>query len=34
MDWNLSGPGCGLVVGFCEHGDDPLGFIKCGEFHA
>jgi hypothetical protein len=27
-----SGSGQGLVVGFCECGYEPSGFIKCGEF--
>ena len=27
-----SGTGQGHVAGFCESGDEPSGFIKCGEF--
>jgi hypothetical protein len=27
-----SGAGQGQVVGCCECGDEPSGFIKCGEF--
>ena len=27
-----SGSGQGQVVGCCEGGDEPSGFIKCGEF--
>jgi hypothetical protein len=29
---NLSGSGCGPVADSCGNGDEPLGFIKCGEF--
>jgi hypothetical protein len=28
---NLSVLGYGQVVGCCEHGNEPLGFIKCRE---
>jgi hypothetical protein len=27
-----SGSGWSSVVGFCEHGDEPSGSIKCGKF--
>jgi hypothetical protein len=27
-----SGSGLGLVAGFCEHGNEPSGSIKDGEF--
>jgi len=27
-----SGSGYGRVVGFCEHGNEPSGSIKGGEF--
>jgi hypothetical protein len=27
-----SGSGYGQVEGCCEYGDEPSGFIKCGEF--
>ena len=27
-----SDPGQGQVSGSCEHGNEPSGFIKCGEF--
>ena len=30
MDW--SRPGQGQQPGFCEHGNEPSSFIKCGEF--
>jgi hypothetical protein len=29
---DASGSGQGPVVGPCEHGNEPLGFIKGGEF--
>jgi hypothetical protein len=29
LDW--SGSGQGQVTGSFKHGDEPLGFIKCGE---
>jgi len=28
----LSGSGQGPVVSFCEHGNEPLGYIKGGDF--
>jgi hypothetical protein len=30
---NLSGSGWGQVEGFCEHGNEPFGSIKCWEIH-
>jgi hypothetical protein len=27
-----SGLGQGPMPGYCEHGDEPSGSIKCGEF--
>jgi hypothetical protein len=29
---DATGSGERPVAGFCEHGDEPSGFIKCGEF--
>jgi hypothetical protein len=29
---DLSGSGYGQVAGSCVYGDQPSGFIKCGEF--
>jgi hypothetical protein len=29
---DASGPGWGPVTGSCEHGNEPLGSIKCEEF--
>jgi hypothetical protein len=29
---DLSGSGCEIVVGFCVHGSEPSGSIKCREF--
>jgi len=31
-DLILSGSGYGPMAGACENGNDPLGFIKGGEF--
>ena len=31
LDW--SGSEYGQVAGCCECGNEPLGSIKCGEFH-
>ena len=28
----LSGPGQGQVASFCLHGNEPAGYINCGEF--
>ena len=27
-----SGPELGQVAGYCEYGDEPSGYIKCGKF--
>ena len=29
---DLSGSGQGEVAGCCEHGDEPSGYVNCGEF--
>jgi hypothetical protein len=29
---DTSGSGWGPVVGSCEHGNEPSGSVKCGEF--
>jgi hypothetical protein len=29
---NSSGSGWGPVVGSCEHGNEPLGFLKAADF--
>jgi hypothetical protein len=31
-EWTESGRGSGQVAGSGEHGNEPLCFIKCGEF--
>jgi hypothetical protein len=33
VNWIYLGPGEGLVVGFCEHGNEHLASIKYNEFH-
>jgi len=32
IDWIAVGLVQGQVVGTCECGNEPLGYIKCGEF--
>jgi len=30
LDW--AGPGYAQVADFCECGNEPSGYVKCGEF--
>ena len=32
VDWDAVVHGWGPVVSCCEHGNEPLGSIKCGKF--